>query len=231
MALRRDAVDSYLELLETPAVPDQVKFRNYALVFSVVVVVAIPAMMLLLSSLSLLLLYIAVSVVGDVGFYCSPSPYPSPLTLGLRPPNGNHYPISNPTQTRKCNPISNTADASDGVGSRRVRLPRLLSTGPPRGFHQALRRGLRPVVPGSQHLRLRGDGAHEALGAIRVRPRGGGVMQTEYMKFFFLWIPDSRPSLWFPPGRRLCSPSPKEGCRTASAFSRSCLSLSCRYVS
>lgn len=65
-----------------------------------------------------------------------------------------------------------TADAGDGVGARRVRLPRVPSSNPAGGFHKAVLGGVGAVVPGFPHLRLRGDGADEAVGAVGVSSTG-----------------------------------------------------------
>ena len=54
------------------------------------------------------------------------------------------------------------------MGARRVRLPRVPSPNPAGGFHETVRCCIRAVFPGSPHLRLRGDGADETVGAVGV---------------------------------------------------------------
>lgn len=76
-------------------------------------------------------------------------------------------------------------DASHGVGARRVWVPRVVSRRPTQGLRKAMRCRHRAVVPGSPHVRLRRDGAHEAVGAVRVR-RAAGMR---------IWLPKIEASL------------------------------------
>lgn len=65
--------------------------------------------------------------------------------------------------------LGQAVDAGDGLGSGRVRVPGVVAGRAPRGMHQAVRRRVGAVLPGSPHVWLCRDGAHEAVGAVRVR--------------------------------------------------------------
>ena len=62
-----------------------------------------------------------------------------------------------------------TADAGDGLGAWRVRLPRVFSWRLAGGIVQAVRGGVGALLSGPSDVRLRGDGAHETVRPSRVR--------------------------------------------------------------